>query len=199
MKGYMWFILLSFLLVVVGWFVFALWFAWQAKYDYLSIVPNADYWGQISSAGFGLLSSALFFVALLMQAEELKGLAREQEASRKQSQAQLEQLRAQTTAALQQAAMSERAQRMSDLLTLVNARSRLESELERWKRENAVHSGDEVPIEAWAKGSADGIREREQRISDINGMARDILATQVFSDKERSTLTLALGIGSGAV
>lgn len=61
----------------VSWIAFALFWAWKACWQYATIMPNAEYWGQVLTPGFALLGSALMFAALLIQAASLKETQKE--------------------------------------------------------------------------------------------------------------------------
>ena len=70
MKRKLWTPVVVAAIAVLAWFAFATFWAWKACWNYASISANADYWGQVSTAGFGFFTTVLLVVTLWLQHEQ---------------------------------------------------------------------------------------------------------------------------------
>jgi hypothetical protein len=56
---------------LIAWIAIALLVAYSANWNYEDVADNGNYWGGVLGGGFAFLGNVLFFVALLMQRDEL--------------------------------------------------------------------------------------------------------------------------------
>lgn len=185
-RKFIWVILIGAVVIAAGWIVFAILYARGSGWNYASISPNAEYWGQVLSGAFGLLGNAILLIALFLQWQELSAQRDDTAKAQRIAARQAEQIE-------RQAQLAEKQAIIAQMLEI----GKIKVELER-KGEAELGalpgSGEASEMQKVREKRIRLRREWEARVDPLVDLLRELAKRDLLSREEARSLLMAAGV-----